>query len=210
MLSGACSSPWMAVARPSRAKTLESVAVMSRLRGVAELVKLGGAVGFYAGGLVAGVVAAEVGFAEWAEEFAEGFVAEEVHALVGDLEAGFAVAVALLALAFCGLLGVDEVLLLHLLDDLVDEFFDLIFGEGFVFFLGFFVEEFAGVERLLDGLAKVLHGLVAIELLEAGHGIVEAESSKKSDRACMRSSRPKEEERSPVNFVYRTRFIVFA
>ena len=80
---------------------------------------------------MAGVVAAEVGFAEGAEEFAEGFVAEEVHALVGDFEAGLGVAVALLALTFFGLLGVDEVLLLHLLDDLVDEFFDLlVVGDG--------------------------------------------------------------------------------
>ena len=69
------------------------------VEGVAELVEFGGAVGFDAGGFVAGVVAAEVGFAERAEEFAEGFVAEEVHALVGDFEAGLGVAVALLALA---------------------------------------------------------------------------------------------------------------
>ena len=75
---------------------------------------------------MAGVVAAEVGFAERAEELAQGFVAEEVHALVGDFEAGFSVAVALLALALLGHLRVDEVLLLHLLDDLVDELFDLL------------------------------------------------------------------------------------
>ncbi len=40
------------------------------IEGVAELVELGGAVGLDAGGLVAGVVAAEVGAAERAEELA--------------------------------------------------------------------------------------------------------------------------------------------
>ena len=73
------------------------------VEGVAELVEFGGAVGLDAGGLVAGVVAAEVGFAEGAEELAEGFVAEEVHAFVGDFEAGFGIAVALLTLALLGL-----------------------------------------------------------------------------------------------------------
>ena len=62
------------------------------VEGVAEFVELGGAVGFDAGGFVAGVVTAEGGLADGAEEVAEGFVAEEVHALVGDFEAGFAVA----------------------------------------------------------------------------------------------------------------------
>ena len=38
-----------------------------------------------------------------------------------------------------------------------------------------FVEELAGLESLTDGLAEVIHGLVAVELLEAGAvGIVEA------------------------------------
>ena len=120
-------------------------------------------------------MAAEVGFAERPEEFAEGFVAEEVHALVGDFEARLAVAVTLLALAFFGLPGVDEILLLHFFDDLVDEFFDLLGVELVEFLLGFFVEEFAGFERLTDGFAEVLHGLVAVELLEAGAvGVVEA------------------------------------
>ncbi len=81
----------------------------------------------------------------------------------------------MLALTFFGLLGVDEVLLLHLLDDLVDEFFDLLRVELIEFFLSFFVEEFTGFEGLTDGFAKILHGLVAVELLEAGAvGIVEA------------------------------------
>ena len=76
--------------------------------------------------------------------------------------------------ALLGHLSVDEVLLLHFLDDLVDQFFDLVFGEGFIFFLGLVVEDLAGVKSLADGFAEVLHGLVAVELLEAGHGIVEA------------------------------------
>ncbi len=101
-----------------------------------------------------------------------------------------------------GHLGVDEVLLLHLLDDLVDEFFDLLFVEGFELFLGLFVEEFAGLERLTDGFAKILEGLVAVQLLELGVGVVEAGVEQEvAESACMRSSRPKLEERSPVNFV---------
>ena len=51
------------------------------IEGVAELVELGRAVGFNAGGLVERVVAAEGGFAERAEQIAQGLVAEEVHAL---------------------------------------------------------------------------------------------------------------------------------
>ena len=52
-------------------------------------------------------MAAERALAERTEELAQGFEAEEVHALVGDLETsigGFAVA--LLTLALVGLLGV--------------------------------------------------------------------------------------------------------
>ena len=63
---------------------------------------------------------------------------------------------------------------LHLLDDLIDEFLDLVFFERLVFFLGLFVEEFAGVEGLADGFAKVLEGLVSVEILETGHGVLEA------------------------------------
>jgi len=143
------------------------------VEGVAELVEFAGAVGFDAGGFVAGVVTAEVGFAERAEEVAEGFVAEEVHGFVGDFEAGFGVAFSLLAGAALRLLGVDEVLLLHLLDDLVDEFFDLVVREGFEFLLRLLVEDFAGFECLFDRLAEIFERLVA-ELLKLRIGVVEA------------------------------------
>jgi hypothetical protein len=46
------------------------------------------AAGFDAGGEVARVVASEAGFAERAEQIAQGFEAEEVEALVGDFEFG--------------------------------------------------------------------------------------------------------------------------
>ena len=60
------------------------------VEGVAEFVKFGGAIDLDAGCFVASVVAAEIRFAEGAEELAESFVeAEEVHAFVGDFEAGF-------------------------------------------------------------------------------------------------------------------------
>jgi hypothetical protein len=144
------------------------------IEGVAELVEFGGAVGLDAGSLVAGVVAADVGAAERAEQLAQGLVAEEVHGLVGDFEAGVGLgAVTLLTLLRVGLLGVDEVLFLELLDDLVDEFVDLLGVERVEFFLGLFVEELAGFEGLADGLAEVVEGLVA-ELLEVGVGVLEA------------------------------------
>src|SRR6516165_10476338 len=87
------------------------------------------------------------------EQFAQGLVAEEVHPLIGDLEASVLVAVAQLTLALLWLLGVDEVLLLHLLNDLVDEFFDLVFRERVVFFLRLLIDDLAGLERLADGIA---------------------------------------------------------
>ena len=85
---------------------------------------------------------------------------------VTSKRADFAFAVS----AFAGLrlLGVDEVLLLHLLDDLVDELFDLIFVEGFVLLLRLVVEELAGIEGLADGFAKVLEGLLSIEATGSG------------------------------------------
>ncbi len=43
-----------------------------------------------------------------------------------------------------------------------------------ILLLGLFVEEFAGLECLADGVAEILHGLLAVELLEAGHGVLEA------------------------------------
>lgn len=147
---------------------------MSRFKIVAELVELAGAVGLDTGGFMACVVTAQVGFAERAEEFAQGFVAEEVHTFIGNFKPRFAVSIALFALALFGKFGVDEVLFLHFLDDLVDEFFNLFAGEFVELFLGLFVEEFAGFKSLLDGFAEVLHGLVAVELLEAGHGVLEA------------------------------------
>ena len=70
-------------------------------------------------------------------------------------------------------LGVDEVLLLHLLNDLVDQLFDLVFGQSFELLLRLFVEELARFQRLTDGVAKVLQCLV-VELAEVGVGVVEA------------------------------------
>ena len=67
------------------------------VEGVAELIGLRAAAGFDAGGIVARVVAAEVGFAERTEQVAQGFVAEEVEALVGDFEARFSLRAAGLA-----------------------------------------------------------------------------------------------------------------
>ena len=54
---------------------------------VAEFVGLGGAAGLDAGGLVAGVVAAEARLAQRAQQIAQRAEAEEVEPFVGDLEA---------------------------------------------------------------------------------------------------------------------------
>ncbi len=146
------------------------------VEGVAEFVGLGGAVGFDAGGLVERVMAAEGGFAERAEEVAQGFEAEEVHRLVGDFKAGvFGVAVALLTWALglgVGGLGVEEGLVLHALNDFFDKLLLAFFGELFVLLLRVFIEELAGVERLADGVAEVLHGVGGVGELRPG--VVEA------------------------------------
>ena len=146
---------------PSRAKTRVEGGGDVEVEGVAELVLLGGAVGFDAGGFVAGVMAAERGAAERAEQIAEGLVAEEVHALVGDFEAGVGRCLRRSDLRLGGLFGVEEVLVLHALDDFVDELFDLAVVEVVELLLCVFVEELAGFERLADGFAEVFHGLLA-------------------------------------------------
>ena len=69
------------------AKRGESVPLMSRFMRVAELVGLGLARGLHAGGQVARVVAAEGGLAQRAQQVAQGAEAQEVDALLGELEA---------------------------------------------------------------------------------------------------------------------------
>ena len=70
------------------------------------------------------------------------------------------------------ILGVEVGLVLHALDDFVDELFDLGGVEFFELLLGFFVEEFAGLEGLADGFAEALHGVVGV--LEGRVGVLEA------------------------------------
>ncbi len=118
-------------------------------------------------------MAAEGGLADGAEEIAEGFVAEEVHALIGDFEFGVGVvALAGGALAFGGFFGVEVGFVLHALDDLVDEFFDLRRVQLLELLLGVVVEEFAGFKGLADGLAEAFHGVVRV--LEGRVGVLEA------------------------------------
>src|SRR6185436_11195139 len=95
---------------------------------VAELVFLRGAAGLDAGGHLARVVAAEAALAERAEQIAQRLVAEEVEALVGDLEAvllgvAHAGAGALAALALLLEIGLaaQVALRLQLLDYLLDQ-----------------------------------------------------------------------------------------
>ena len=85
---------------------------------VAEFVTARCAAGLNAGGPVARVVAAEAGFAEGAEEIAQRFEAEEVEALVGDLEADGVLDVADFAAGLggasgVGAFGLGEVVGLH-------------------------------------------------------------------------------------------------
>ncbi len=121
----------------------------------------------------------EVRPAERPQKLTQSFIAEEVHALVGDFELCIGLAVTLFALALLRLFGVKEVLLLHFGNDLVDQLFDLRLVEFVELFLGFVVEELAGLKRLADGLAQVLHSLLAVELLEARHWILKARVQEK-------------------------------
>ena len=89
---------------------------------VSELVGARGAAGLDAGGEVAGVVASKAGFAERAEQVAQGFEAEEVEAFVSDFEFGLLLVLADLAAAggragrVRGFIDRDVVFLLHALD----------------------------------------------------------------------------------------------
>src|SRR6185437_154657 len=143
-----------------------------QIQGVAELIRLGTAVDLHARGLVPRVMPAEVGPAQGPEQFAQSFVPQEVHALVRDLEARVAFA-AHLALPALRLLRIDVVLLLHLLDDLVDELFHLLGGEILELLLRLFVEHLSRFQRLPNGLAQILHRLV-VEFAELRVGVVEA------------------------------------
>ena len=96
---------------------------------VAELVRLGRAARLDAGGHLARVVPAEAALADRSEQIAQGPVAEEVEALVGDLELerlfrsseSRARLLPPLPIALDIRRGGDVALLLKLLDDLVDE-----------------------------------------------------------------------------------------
>ena len=138
------------------------------VEGVAELVGFGGAAGFDAGGQVAGVVASEAGFAEGAEQVAQGFEAEEVEALVGDFEFGLLrfsglSADAGLARGVVRLVDGDVVFLLHALDQFFDQLVELAVGGHFLEALAHVVVELIAFhERLFDGAAEVIEGLLAL------------------------------------------------
>ena len=99
---------------------------------VAELVQLRRAAGFDAGGHLARVVPAEAALADRPEQVAQRPIAEEVEALVGDLEleVGLGSASAAPRPIALGPLGVEigrarqVALMLQLLDDLLDQLLD--------------------------------------------------------------------------------------
>src|SRR5580704_16534009 len=100
---------------------------------IAELVSLGGPAGLNAGGKIARIVASKAGFAQRSQKITQRFEAEEVEALVGNLELGllrFAglAADARLARWVVRLVDGDVVLLLHALNELFDEFVELSVG----------------------------------------------------------------------------------
>ena len=101
----------------------------------------------------------DIGLAQRPQQLAQRLVAQEVHALVGDFEPRLTVAFAL-PLTLFGLLGVDEVLLLHLFDDLVDQLFHLVRRQLVELLLRFLVEQLARLQRLPDRLPQVFHRLV--------------------------------------------------
>ena len=91
---------------------------------------------------MARIVATDVRFPQRPQQLTQRLVAQEVHALVRHFEARLTVAVsdALLPRTFRGFFRVDEVLLLHLLDDLVDQLVYLVGGELVELLLRFLVE----------------------------------------------------------------------
>ena len=116
--------------RLARRTAFMIVAARVEVHRVAELVRLRRAAGLDAGGHLARVVAAEAALAERAEQVAQRAVAEEVEALVGDLEAvllgvvhpaAATLALALLALGVEVGRAAEIALRLQLLDDLLDQ-----------------------------------------------------------------------------------------
>ena len=75
--------------------------------------------------------------------------------------------------ALLAALGVNVVLLLHLLDDLVDQFLHLLGGELLELLLRLFIEHLSRLQRLTYGLAQIFHCLV-VEFAELGVRVVEA------------------------------------
>ena len=71
----------------------------------------------------------------------------------------------------------DVVLLLHALDELVDELVDLVLLHGLLeLFPDAIVEQLAGFEELTQGFAKIVEGVV--EILKARYGSRKPESSR--------------------------------
>src|SRR5690349_3830016 len=96
---------------------------------VTEFIMTRGAAGFDAGSHVAGVVTSKTGFAQRAEQVTQGFETEKVEALVSDLEFRLLLGLTDLA-AHAGAFGwimrlvnADVILLLHALDQLLDQVF---------------------------------------------------------------------------------------
>ena len=97
------------------------------------------------------------------QQIAQRLIAEEVHALVGHFEPRFCLRIALIAFTGCGrLFGVQKILVLHALDDLVDQLFYLVRLQRVELLLRIFVENFTRFERLLDRLAQALHRVVHV------------------------------------------------
>ena len=61
-----------------------------QIQRVAKLIAAAGALGFDAGGKLAGIMPAKTGFSERTQQVAQGFEPEKIERLVGDLELGFA------------------------------------------------------------------------------------------------------------------------
>ncbi len=113
-------------------------------------------------------MASEAGFAEGAEEVAEGFEAEEVKALVGDFELGLLLRVPDLSAdagAFRRVVRLIDgyvIFLLQALDQLLDEIFEFAVHLHLLEAVAhFFVEGFSIEEGLLDGAAEFVKSLLA-------------------------------------------------
>src|SRR5271165_512008 len=138
------------------------------IQGVAELVGLRRPAGLDAGGEIASIVTSEAGLTQRSQQVAQRLEAEEVEALVGDFEFCLLRFASLSANArlprrVVRLVDGNVIFLLHALDELLDQFIELAFGEHLLNLLAQVLVEVLSIQqRLLDGALQFIERLLAL------------------------------------------------